>query len=201
MSDPTQQFPPPPAGGTAPGADAKDRSTPWKIAAVLLAVAAIGLGIWALVLNNDLTSTQDTAAGEIAALEAQNKELTDQVADLEGDVEAAETETAVVTKAAQQALKQTLGALGVAADGLVVQDQAITEATTALDEANETLVSATGDLEVAQAERDQALALAQNGQLCSAGSLTALTLVAEGDVDGATAALDEVAPACAATLG
>ncbi len=199
MTDPTQQFPPPPAVG--PPEETGDSARTWMIVAAVLAVVAIGLGIWAVTLNNDLKSTEDDASSQIASLEAANQELADEVASLKEDVEAAETETEVVTKAATTALKEALEALAVAADGLVVQDAAITEATKALDDANAALTQASGDLATAQAERDQALALAENAQLCSAGALNAISLIADGDIDGATAALDQVAPSCTAALG
>jgi len=76
----------------------------------------------------------------------------------------------------------------------------VTDATAALDQANQALEQAQGDLETATAQRDQAVALAQNAQLCAAGSLQAITLVGEGDTDGAVAALEQVAAACEAAF-
>jgi len=94
----------------------------WKVLTAVFAVAAIGFAIWAITLNNDLQSTEDSATGEIATLQGQNEELTQQVTDLEEDVTAAEAETAVVTEEAGQALRQAVDAIDVAAGGLAVQD-------------------------------------------------------------------------------
>ncbi len=199
MTDPTQQFRPP-SPEDAPESSS-DPARTWKIVTALLAVVAIGLGIWAVVLNNDLKSTEDDASSQIASLEAANQELSDEVASLKVDVEEAQTETEVVTKAAKTALNEAVEALGVAAEGLVVQDAAIAEATKALDDANAALTEASGELATTEAQRDQALALAENAQLCAAGSLNAVELIADGDIDGATAALEQVAPSCKAALG
>lgn len=191
----------------------------WKVLTGLFAVTAVGLAIWAFTLNADAQSVEGAAASEIASLEADNEDLADQVATLEeenatlGEQNAAleeeiatlEEENADLLEQSQQlsqdarrAIRQAIAALGDLAEQQAITEQQVADVTAALQAATDALAVAEGDLATAQAERDQAVALAEAGRLCAAGSVTATRLLSEGDVDGAVASLTSVASACEA---
>ena len=191
-----------------PSAPDQGSGTMWKVLTALFAVAAIGFAVWAFTLNADAQDTEQAGAEQVATLEAENQQLTEQVATLEEEKAALEQQKTDLEQGsqqalaeAQQAIDQALQGLDVAQERLTVSEQQVTDATAALQQATDALSSATGDLEVAQAERDQARALAQVSQVCAAGSLSALAVLADsGDAEAAGAEITKVAPACEAAF-
>lgn len=101
----------------------------------------------------------------------------------------------------EQAGAEQLVALEAEHQQLAEQVAALESEKAALQQANDALGSATGDLAVAQAERDQARALAEVSQVCAAGALSALTILGDsGDADAAPVEITKVAPACEAAF-
>jgi hypothetical protein len=100
----------------------------------------------------------------------------------------------------QQQIDAALADLGVPADRIPVTAQEVADATAALATAIAATEQAEGETGTAQAERDQAVALADNAQLCAAGTADALGRLSGGDADSAVAALETVAPACTAAF-
>lgn len=201
---PTSQPPaaasPSPSEGTFVSAR-RDPSTVWKVMTAILAVTTVGFAIWAIVLLMGAQSDNDSAAEALAAVEQERDDLTAQVADLEAQNAELQDQAGKLTEETKTALTQAVEALGVAAGELNVSQQQVTDATAALEAANTALEQAQGDLATAQAERDQALAVADLAKLCAGGSIGAIDLIAADDVDGATALLETVAPACEAAFG
>lgn len=191
---------PPPPPETAAGQTTRSGATPWKIATGVIAAVAVALGVWAITLNQDRQDTETAASSEIGALRAEKASLTEQVSDLEDENAALAAQSEKVADRAKTTLTQAVVALGVAAERLNTSQQQVADATTALDRAGRALNAAEGDLATARAERDHASALAENAQVCTAGSLKALTLIVDDDVEGVVDALDLVAPSCEAAF-
>lgn len=203
MTDPTPANQP----SSTASAPAGSSATTWKVLTAVFAVAAVGLGAWAIWLNQDAQSTEDAATTEIAILQAERDQLATEVEELTAaneELSAAneqlQAQSTQLADEAKSALTQAVEALNVAANELQTSDQQVADATAALEQATQALEQAEGDLSTAEAERDQALAVAENAQLCAAGSITAITLITEDDIDGAVDALNQVAPACQAAF-
>lgn len=207
MSTPNPSSPSSTPGTAGDDQRQESSSTVWKVLTAVFAVAAVGLGIWAFTLNNDAQAGEDQASSALATLEADNEELAAQVATLEEEKSTLEDEKATLeeqvgqqSSEAQQAIDDAVAGLGIPAGALQVTDQQVSDAVAALDAATGALATVEGDVETAQAQRDQAAALAETAQLCAGGSANATSLLGDGDVDGAAASLNTVAPACQAAF-
>jgi FtsZ-binding cell division protein ZapB len=203
MTDPTEPVPVTPPAESSTPQDGGNSGTVWKVLTAVFGVAAIGFAIWAFSLNSDSQSTEEASTGEIATLQAQVEELTEQNATLESENAQLEQDKAGLEQGAQEQagadktlIDDAVAGLGVPADKLGVQAQQVTDAGIALETAKAALDAATDELTTAQAERDVAEALFVNAQLCAAGSIDAVTLLSSGDATSAAASLDTVAPAC-----
>jgi hypothetical protein len=65
-----------PDGAPAPAADApSERPTGWIIAVVILALIAIGLGVWAITTNSDLDSANKKVAQQKAVIATGSKDI------------------------------------------------------------------------------------------------------------------------------
>ena len=189
-----------PLPGTAPGLDdgvvttqppqGPDERHParkWIIATVVLLVAVVGVGAYALSLRSDI----DDKDAQIAS---QQQQL-DQQQGVADDVQDA---AASLAEDAQQAL----GALGEQLDQLQSEaaatqeetQQAIEDAEQAAEEANARAESAQDDVEEANARADEAEAQAQAAGACARGYLSAIGSAFDaGSVeDGVSQAMSEI---------
>lgn len=163
-------------------------SKPWKIATAIFAVLALGLGVWAVSLNSDLSDTENAGSTQIQTLEQEVATLEAENAELQAGAEELAAATAKTTEQRDNArakLATTKEDLGVTSEQLAVSEQQVAEATSAAE-------SASGAAATAQAQAD-------NASLCAKGALGAWDVfLSSGDVDAAAEALETVAPACKA---
>ncbi len=168
-SAPTEQEDPPqPAGGS------KKRPIGWMILAGVATVAAIGLGAWALLLNDDLNDTEADLAAQSASAESASAEAERRIADARASIDAA--------------LSDVAGVVVVNDDDVAEAEQAVSDAEQNVAEAQAARDQAQGDLEQARAERDlaraeaeQASAEAAKADLCADASVAATQALAEND--------------------
>ena len=129
-------------------------------------LAAIGLGAWALVLNDDLNDTEAQLDAQTAAAESASAEAERRIADARVRI--------------QTALADVDSVVVVTDDDVAKAEQAVTEAEQNVAEAQAAVAQAQSDAEQARAERDLARAEAEQAraevaqaELCSDASLAA----------------------------
>lgn len=162
------------------------RTIAWIVAGVAVA-AAVGLGLWAALLHDDLNESQAQVEAQQAAAEEASA--------------AAASRTAAAKERGQTALSKIEEIEGV----FVVTEDDVAEAEQAAAEVETAASDARTAVEQARAERDQARAEAQQARLCARGSLDAAhTLFEEDpsgeDVENAAGTVETVSSTCAESL-
>ena len=147
-STPTDSSPP----GVPPHVEAGQHKRPviWMILAGVAIVAAIGLGAWALLLNDDLNDTEAELAAQTAAAESASAEAERRIADARASIDAA--------------LSDVAGVVVVSDEDVAEAEQAVAEAEQSVAEAQAAVDQAQSEVEQARAERDLARAEAEQAR-------------------------------------
>jgi len=186
---------------TAPQAESAPRhpARKWIVATIVLALAAIGLGVWAFMLRSDI----DDKDAQIAAQQQQIAEQEDAAAQL---TEAASGVAGDVQQSFAALGEQLDQIEGAAAASQEQTQAAIEQAEQAAVEASERAEAAENEAEKAQAEADEATARAEAAGACARGYLSAVADIfdaesLEAGVEAAAAEFEKLSGSCADTLG
>ncbi len=183
---------------TDSSAQPRHPATKWVVATVVLLVAVVGLGAWALSLRSDVDDKDAQIAAQQQQLEEQ-KGVADNVQDA----------AASLTADAQQAfdaLGQQIDELEGAAAATQEETQAaIDKADQAAADANARADSAQDEVEKADARADEAAAQAEAAGACARGYVSAIggAFDAASLSEGVTQAMSEIESlnaSCAETL-
>ena len=180
------------------------QSRGWVIATVVLAVAAVGLGVWAFSLKSD----NDDKDAKIASQQQQLDQQQTTAADAAGKLKDAASGIAGDAQQALQDLGTQLDQVqGTATATQQDVDQAINDAQTAAADAKARVQKAGNDaLEKAQAQADEASARADEAAACARGYLSAIGSVFDAEsitagVEQAKTDIQGLQGSCADTLG
>ena len=171
----------------------------WIVATIVLAVAAVGLGAWALSLRSDIDDKDAKIAAQQQQLEKQKG-----IAD---DVRKATSE---IAQKAQQAVRDLADQLdqiqGTTTATQEQTQQAIKRANDAAAKAQARVEKAGSRLDRARAQVDEAAAKAEAAAACARGYISAIAgafdapSLSEGAAQ-AKSAVEALAGSCAGTLG
>ena len=150
------------------------RPVVWMILAGVAIVAAIGLGAWALLLNDDLNDTEAELEAQTAAAESASAEAERRIADARASIDAALSDVAGVVVVSDEDVAEAEQAVAEA-------EQSVAEAQAAVDQAQSDLEQARAERDLARAEAEQARAEAAQAELCADASLAATQALAEND--------------------
>jgi len=177
------------------------QSRGWVIATVVFAIAAIGLGAWALSLKSD----NDDKDAQIAAAQ---KQLDAQQQSVAGKLKEAASGIAGDTQQALQDLGTQLDQVqGTATATQQDVEAAINEAQTKADDARTRAEQAGSDaVDKAQAQADEASARADEAAACARGYLSAIGSAFDAGsitagVEQAKSEIEALQGSCADTLG
>ena len=167
------------------------RSLVWMIVAGVAIVAAIGLGAWALVLNDDLNDTEAQLDAQTAAAESVSAEADRRIADARARIQTALADVDSIVVVTDDDVAQ-------AEQAATEAEQNVAEAQAAVDQAQGEAEQARAERDVAKAEAEQARAEAEQEKLCADASLAATEALAESDdvAEGYEAAADERGDGC-----
>lgn len=189
----------PPVEKSGQPSSSKRGARAWIVATIVLAVAAVGLGVWALSLRSDV----DDKDAEIAAQQQQLEEQKGVAEDLQ---KAAGGIAQNVQQATRDLAKQLEEVQGTTAATQQQTQQAIQRAEDAVAEAQAQVEGAGNRLDRARAQADEAAAKAEAAGACARGYISAIAgaLDAPSLSDGVAQAKSEVqalAGSCSGTLG
>ena len=177
----TTDFTPPdqPAAGTPdlpPQGEGTKRERPvgWMILTGVAIAAAIGLGVWALLLNDDLNDTEQQLEAQTAAAESASAEAESRIADARMRIDAALADVAGVVVVSDEDVEEAEQAAAEA-------EQSVAEAQAAVDQAQSEVEQARAKRELARADAEQARAEAAHAELCADASLAATQALAENN--------------------
>jgi Skp family chaperone for outer membrane proteins len=170
---------------------AEDRQEPegrkptiWIVLCGVLAIAAVGLGVWAFSAQSDADDAQ-------AALEAQERAAS--AATPEPTPEPAPE----VPAEAQQLFDQIADELGAAGDSLDDIEQELEQATATVEEAEQARTEASGVVDAAKAEAEAFKAQFELTKTCLRGTLDAVGAAFEGGgLEAAAQELRKLAGSC-----
>jgi hypothetical protein len=188
-------------GAAGPPEDAEPgrrRSTVWIVLSGILAVAAVGLGIWALSAqsNADDTQTKLDAATKAAAANQADSSQAQATATPTAAPAAAPTPDA----AAQQQFDELTTALGATNETLDEIQGDLDKAAAAADDAQQAKTDASGALERAKADLASFRANLDVKTTCLRGVLEALkTAFVSGGTDAVVQQLETLSGACSAS--
>jgi chromosome segregation ATPase len=165
-----------PPDATPPEADVRRRPTAWIILSGVLALAAVGLAIWAFSAQSDADDAQ-------ARLDSQEQAATQATP-------TPTTEPAEVDSETQQQFEQVQQDLAATTESVDEIDQELDDAAKQVDEAELAKSDATGALEAAKAEAEAATARFALTRTCLRGTLDAVGTAFEGG--GLEAAVQEL---------
>ena len=191
-----------PHGAPTTTEDERDWPTGWIIATVVLALIAIGLGVWAIILRGDLNDEKASNT----ALRGQVAQLRERLVTEEQQSAAAEQQEKAIGERAQRAYRRVRASY-VAEEKEAGQLQAdITRENAQLQAARQATASATGEEEQVAAQLRQARAQARVTAACARGALGAIDLFfdAENSDSGANRAiarLEELRQTCQSAVG
>jgi hypothetical protein len=187
-------------GAAGPPEDAEPgrrRSTVWIVLSGILAVAAVGLGIWALSAQSNADDTQtklDAATKAAAANQADSSQA--QATATPAPTAAAPTPDA----AAQQQFDELTTALGATNETLDEIQGDLDKAAAAADDAQQAKTDASGALERAKADLASFRANLDVKTTCLRGVLEALkTAFVSGGTDAVVQQLETLSGACSAS--
>ena len=163
------------------------RSTAWKVVSGVLAVAVVGLAIWAFGAQSDADDAQ-------AALAAQQRAA----------AKATPTATATATPASseadaqtQQEFEQVQEDLGATSESVDEIEQDLDQASAKADEAEKAKDDATGALDRAKAELEAVTARFEVTRTCLRGTLDAMgTAFESGGLEAAVQELQKLSGQC-----
>jgi uncharacterized protein HemX len=163
------------------GAPERKRPTGWIVTAAVLAVVAVGLGIWALSAQSDADDAQ-------AKLDAQA-----QAAQESPDT----PEPAQVDAATQQRFEDAKEQLGITGENLDQLNQELEEAVANAEQAEQARTDATGAIDRASAELEAFKAQADVAKTCLRGAFDALdTAFSAGGLEAAVTELEALSGGC-----
>lgn len=177
----------PPRGGTLrPMPDeerAKSRPIGWIVTAALLAVIAVGLGIWAFSAQSDADDAQ-------AKLDAQARAAQE-------SAETPEPAEAEVDAATQQRFEDAKEQLGITGENLDQLNQELEAAVANAEQAEQARDDAAGAVDRADAELEAFKAQAEVAQTCLRGAFDTLdTAFSDGGLEAAVAELETLSGGC-----
>jgi len=156
----------------------KRRPTKWIIACGVLAVAAVGLAIWAFTAQSDADDAQ-------AQLDAQEQAAAAPPVDAE----------------AQQQLEQLAGELGVTGESIDAIEQQLEQAAAKVADAEQAREGAGNAVDAARAEAEAFKAQFELTQTCLRGTLEAVQgAFAGGGVEAAVQELEKLSGNCQSTV-
>ena len=126
------------------------RPVVWIVLAGVAIAAAIGLGVWAIVLNDDLNDTEAQLQAQTAAAESASAEAERRIADARASIDAS--------------LSGVAGIVVVSDDDVAEAEQAVADAEQSVTEAQAAVDQAQSEVEQARAERDLARAEAEQAR-------------------------------------
>jgi chromosome segregation ATPase len=173
------------------------RATGWIVASCVLAVALVGMFIWALNAQSDADDAQAALAAREKAATAASPEPTATAASPEPTATASATAPAV-DAATQQELEQVTNDLGATSDSVEQIEQDLDQAAATVEDAEKARDNAKGALDTAKAEADALKAHVELTQTCLRGTLDALKSSLEsGGPEAAVQELQKLAGNCA----
>jgi uncharacterized protein HemX len=167
-------------GGTLPPMPeeehTKSRSTAWIVTAAVLAVVALGLGIWAFSAQSDADDAQ---------------------AKLDAQAQAAQGSTAGVDAETQQRFDDVKDQLGITGESLDEVNAQLDEVLANAEEAEQARTEAAGAVDRASAELDAFKAQAEVAKTCLRGAFDALdTAFSDGGLEAAVTELEGLSAGC-----
>jgi DNA repair exonuclease SbcCD ATPase subunit len=171
----------------------------WIVATVVLGLAAIGLGVWALSLRSDVEDKD-------AQIAAQQQQL-DEEQDVAGQARDAASRFAADAQQALRELGDELEQVGDAAAATREEtQQAIERAEQAGAEASDRVDEAGDEVERARAEADEAAARAEAAGACARGYISAIAGAVDAEsidagVEQAREDIEALSGSCEGTLG
>jgi hypothetical protein len=189
-STPTEQTAVQTPNARPPGEGGKQkRPVVWIVLAGVAIAAAIGLGVWAIVLNDDLNDTEAQLEAQTAAAESATAEAESRIADARASIDASLSGVAGIVVVSDEDVAEAEQAVADA-------EQSVAEAQAAVDQAQGEVEQGRAERDLARAEADQARAESAKAELCADASLAATQALSENDD---TAAAYEEAAARAQT--
>ena len=189
-TEPTPQIP------DAPHGDGGKRKRPvvWMVLAGVAVAAAIGLGVWAVMLNDDLNDTESQLEAQTAAAELASAEAERRIADARASIDDSLSGVAGIVVVSDEDVAEAEQAVADA-------EQSVAEAQAAVDQAQSEVEQALAERDLARAEAEQARAEAAQAELCADASLAATQALAEEDdaaeaYEEAAARAETAASAC-----
>ena len=184
----TPELPPPGEGGK------QKRPWVWMILAGVAILAAIGLGVWAIVLHDDLNDTEAQLDAQTEAAQSASAEAQGRIADARARIQAAMSGVAGVVVVTDQDVTEAEQAIADA-------EQSVADAQAAVDQAQSEVEQARAERDLAKAEAEQARAEAAKAELCADASDAATQALAESgtsadDYEKAAASAETAASAC-----
>jgi hypothetical protein len=184
----TPDVPPTSEGGK------QKRPVIWMILTGIAIAVAIGLGVWAIVLNDDLNDTEAQLDAQTAAAQSASAEAQGRIADARSRIQAALSGVAGVVVVTDQDVTEAEQAIAKA-------EQSVADAQAAVDQAQGEVEQARAERDLAKAEAEQARAEAQKAELCADASDAATQALAESsasadDYEKAAASAETAASAC-----
>jgi hypothetical protein len=172
----TTDFTPPeqPAASAPDLPPQRKRPVVWMILAGVAIAAAIGLGVWALMLNDDLNDTEEQLEAQTAAAESASAEAESRIAEARARIETALSDVAGVVVVSDEDVAEAEQAAAEA-------EQSVADAQAAVDQAQGEVEQARAERDLARAEAEQARAEAAQAELCADASLAATQALAESD--------------------
>jgi chromosome segregation ATPase len=175
-----------------PPAAPKRRPNAWQVATAVLALIALGLGIWAISLQR---GDDDGSTAQIEELEQQNASLEEQVAALEDDVAELQGKLDDQQQAAEDAARDAEDAAAKAESDLAAAQKRYDEVSRELGAADQTQAESKAELDRLAKEADAARAEAEAAVAAAAGAQA--TAEARADAEAARA---DLAEACLASV-
>lgn len=168
------------------------RPTGWIVLSCVLAVAAVGLGIWAINAQSDADDAQAKLASATKAATASTPEPT-------AVPTSASTPAPVeVDPATQQEFEQVANDLGATSESVDQIEQDLDQAATKVDGAEKARDDATGALDAAKADAQAISARFELTRTCLRGTLSALSSAFEsGGLEAAVQQLQKLSGSCA----
>jgi hypothetical protein len=168
------------------------RPTGWIVLSCVLAVAAVGLGIWAFNAQSDADDAQAKLASAAQGATSATPEAAETAASTPAPA------PVEVDPATKQQFEQVANDLGASTESLDQIEQALDQAATKVDGAEQAREDATGALDKAKAEAQAVSARFELTRTCLQGTLSALGSAFEsGGLEAAVTQLQKLSGNCA----
>jgi ABC-type transporter Mla subunit MlaD len=162
------------------------RPTVWIVLTCVFAVAAVGLGIWAVNAQSDA----DDAKEQLSAQQQAASEATPEPTPTEAPTEAPPAPAATADPETQQAFEDAAAQLGQVSDDVSELQSQLQTAKANADEAQQKAADATGAVDKLRAEAEAFQAQAELTKTCLMGTLGALKQTYQSG--GAEAAVEQL---------